>query len=286
MSIGGFYAANLAISRGYPKNETNDHFLLALFDDLEDQKGALSDNPVIVDDEQSRAYILQFSMKVFLAADNEDRAGQASKKTARMFLVAGQFLECMRAFGEPPHEIEERIKYAKWKAMDIIKAINEGRQPQPGPPGADDNAEARLPPTQPTAMQSVSPPTQQMTPPTQSPPPVVKSPPASYPPPVISPPPSAKVTSPPPTVTSPPPTAYPPPPVASSVPVTTSPNLPSFSGNYSSAVEMPFDPKMLSEAERHARFIVSAIQFEDIDEAIKQANQTMVLLQRLKQHGK
>lgn len=29
--------------------------------------------------DQARAYILQFAMKIFLAADNEDRSGQASK---------------------------------------------------------------------------------------------------------------------------------------------------------------------------------------------------------------
>lgn len=31
-----------------------------------------------------------------------------------------------------------KIKYAKWKATDIIKAIREGRAPVPGPPGGED----------------------------------------------------------------------------------------------------------------------------------------------------
>jgi vacuolar protein sorting-associated protein VTA1 len=42
----------------------------------------------------------------------------------------------MRGLGELGEEIEERIRYAKWKASDIVKALNEGRQPQSGPPGS------------------------------------------------------------------------------------------------------------------------------------------------------
>eukprot|EP01086_Lenisia_limosa_P016807 TRINITY_DN6993_c0_g1_i1.p1 TRINITY_DN6993_c0_g1~~TRINITY_DN6993_c0_g1_i1.p1 ORF type:complete len:208 (+),score=61.92 TRINITY_DN6993_c0_g1_i1:95-625(+) len=34
-------------------------------------------------------------------------------------------------------DITERHKYAKFKTADIRKAIKEGRQPTPGPPGAD-----------------------------------------------------------------------------------------------------------------------------------------------------
>jgi len=36
-------------------------------------------------------------------------------------------------------QIEKRIKYAKWKAADILKAEKEGRRPIPGPPGGDDS---------------------------------------------------------------------------------------------------------------------------------------------------
>lgn len=49
--------------------------------------------------------------------------------------MASQFLEVARVLGPLPDEIEERIRYAKWKATDIVKALNEGRQPMAGPPG-------------------------------------------------------------------------------------------------------------------------------------------------------
>ncbi len=80
--------------------------------------------------------MLQFASKIFLAADNEDRSGHATKKTARLFLISSQFLEVIRVFGDAGEEIEDRIKYAKWKATDIIKALNEGRLPIAGPPGS------------------------------------------------------------------------------------------------------------------------------------------------------
>jgi hypothetical protein len=34
-------------------------------------------------------------------------------------------------------QIEQKQKYAIWKAADIRKAIKEGRRPEPGPPGGD-----------------------------------------------------------------------------------------------------------------------------------------------------
>lgn len=37
-------------------------------------------------------------------------------------------------------QIQEKIRYSKWKAADIAKALKEGRQPQPGPPGDKDAA--------------------------------------------------------------------------------------------------------------------------------------------------
>lgn len=35
-------------------------------------------------------------------------------------------------------QLEQKQKYAAWKAADIRKAIKEGRKPVPGPPGGGD----------------------------------------------------------------------------------------------------------------------------------------------------
>ncbi|ORY03189.1 DUF605-domain-containing protein [Basidiobolus meristosporus CBS 931.73] len=129
-----YYAAKLAIAKG-AKDKECQLFLVTLLDNLEQEKRSLGDNEAVNDDDIGKAYIESFAVKVFLNADNEDRAGKASKKTVKTFLAASIFLELLKIFGEIDPEIEEKIKYSKWKATDIMKALKEGRTPHPGPPG-------------------------------------------------------------------------------------------------------------------------------------------------------
>jgi len=81
--------------------------------------------------------------RVFDKADSEDRAGAATKVTAKSFYAAGTFYEILQQFhedaddkdvigGEAMEEEEQRRVYCKWKANDILKAIKEGRTPTPG----------------------------------------------------------------------------------------------------------------------------------------------------------
>lgn len=102
------------------------------------EKKAVAGHAALRSPKAGMAFVLEFASRVFLAADNEDRAGAATKKTAKTFLVASHFYEVGRGFGEDlPREMEERAKYARWKAADIVKAINEGRQPVAGPPSTE-----------------------------------------------------------------------------------------------------------------------------------------------------
>ncbi|KAI7899147.1 Vta1 like-domain-containing protein [Cokeromyces recurvatus] len=91
-----YYAAKLAIARGPRTKETN--LFLSLFS-LETQKATI--------------------------ADNEDRAGKATKNTAKTFVAASVFLEILKTFGDIDPEVDAKIKYAKWKATDIMKALRE-----------------------------------------------------------------------------------------------------------------------------------------------------------------
>lgn len=219
------------------------------------------------------------------------------RKTARFFLVAAQFLEVLRVFGDAGEEVEGRIKYAKWKAADIVKALNEGRVPQPGPPGSpeldqhashSDAPPPAQPPVQtrrdsdqrePSNLPSMSgtyhphsPPAQpeRYSPPTEqhfSPPP----PPQQH---YSPPPPPQQHFSPPPPVQQPynPPTQhYSPPPVAANVPAQ----------QYRSAAPVDLDPVVLADAEKHCRYATSAIQFEDVKTAIRELETAMALLRRL-----
>eukprot|EP01087_Luapelamoeba_hula_P009806 TRINITY_DN2562_c0_g1_i10.p1 TRINITY_DN2562_c0_g1~~TRINITY_DN2562_c0_g1_i10.p1 ORF type:complete len:346 (+),score=81.33 TRINITY_DN2562_c0_g1_i10:79-1116(+) len=111
-------------------------FLLSQMDILEREKAALQASETgLPANDAMQEHMTRFAFRVFLMADDEDRAGQASKETARNFLSASQFMEVLAQFEELPAELQDKIKYAKWKAADISSCINRGVKPNPGPPG-------------------------------------------------------------------------------------------------------------------------------------------------------
>jgi hypothetical protein len=69
---------------------------------------------------------------VFNKADEIDRNGLADKATVKLFYSAGTFFEILEQFGPLDPEIVEKRKYAKWKATEILNAINAGEVPVPG----------------------------------------------------------------------------------------------------------------------------------------------------------
>jgi vacuolar protein sorting-associated protein VTA1 len=63
------------------------------------------------------------------------------RRTALTFMAASLFLETLKVFGELDQQIVEKIRYAKWKATDISRALKEGRVPAAGPPsGGEEDA--------------------------------------------------------------------------------------------------------------------------------------------------
>ncbi|CAG8528857.1 4620_t:CDS:2 [Diversispora eburnea] len=131
-----YYSAKLALEKGTKAKESK-AYLAKLLDLLEQEKKNLGDNEAVTNDIAGEAYVENFALKVFLNADNEDRAGKASRKTAKNFLAAAIFLELLKIFGELSSENQEKIKYSKWKATQIIKALKDGQIPTPGPPGGE-----------------------------------------------------------------------------------------------------------------------------------------------------
>jgi len=83
-----------------------------------------------------------FALGVFAKADKQDRAGRADANTAKSFYAASIFFEVLLQFGELQTDILEKQKYAAWKAVDIHKALSEGRKPVPGPPVDDSEGDA------------------------------------------------------------------------------------------------------------------------------------------------
>jgi vacuolar protein sorting-associated protein VTA1 len=74
----------------------------------------------------------EYAEWVFKQADDIDRAGVADKGTVKLFYSAGSFFDVLEQFGELDQAVQEKKKYAKWKATDILNALNSGKQPTPG----------------------------------------------------------------------------------------------------------------------------------------------------------
>ncbi|KAA8493043.1 Mammalian lyst-interacting protein 5 [Porphyridium purpureum] len=85
--------------------------------------------------DEHRVKMEEFAYGVFKAADDEDRAGRATKETAFAFFAAFSYIEVCQLFGELPIDLDEKRRYAKFKVSSILLALKEGRRPEPGGPG-------------------------------------------------------------------------------------------------------------------------------------------------------
>ncbi|KAK8602823.1 hypothetical protein V6N13_085025 [Hibiscus sabdariffa] len=80
-----------------------------------------------------------FALNIFAKADKQDRAVRADLSTAKTFYAASIFFEIINQFGPLQPDLEQKQKYAAWKAAVIRKALKEGRKPNPGLPNDDED---------------------------------------------------------------------------------------------------------------------------------------------------
>ncbi|KAJ1739784.1 hypothetical protein LPJ68_004370 [Coemansia sp. RSA 1086] len=135
-----YYAAQLSIPH-QGASAAAQEYLTRLLDELEAEKAQLTANDNMKNDQVASQHCTSFALRIFAKADTEDREGRASKATARNFIVSSQFMQVLNGFGELPEDVAEKIKYAKWRAAEILKAMREGRRPEL-PPG-EQPAEAK-----------------------------------------------------------------------------------------------------------------------------------------------
>ncbi|KAJ8500302.1 hypothetical protein OPV22_010854 [Ensete ventricosum] len=131
-----YYCRLYAMERGLKipqkdRTKTTNALLLSLMGQLEKDKKSLKLGP------DDYLYVEGFASNLFAKADKQDRAGRADLNTAKTFYAASIFFEILCQFGELQPDIEQKQKYAVWKAADIRKALKEGRKPEPGPPVGD-----------------------------------------------------------------------------------------------------------------------------------------------------
>ncbi|XP_021838133.1 protein HOMOLOG OF MAMMALIAN LYST-INTERACTING PROTEIN 5 [Spinacia oleracea] len=136
-----YYCRLYAMERGLniPQSErtkTTSSLLVSLMKQLEKDKKSLKLAP------DDHLHLEGFALNVFAKADKQDRAGRADINTAKTFYAASIFFEILNQFGEIAPDLEQKQKYAAWKAADIRKALKEGRKPVPGPPGGEQDLSA------------------------------------------------------------------------------------------------------------------------------------------------
>ena len=134
-SVIAFYCRKYAMEKGIQMKLSGPEinaFLFSLMDTLETCKQTLQ-----VNDDTGSITCENFAHSIFLKADDEDRSGNATKDTAKGFYTASTLFDILEQFGELDAETQEKRKYSKWKAADILNAIKKGVKPTPGAPGED-----------------------------------------------------------------------------------------------------------------------------------------------------
>ena len=73
-------------------------YLVPLVTLLEKMKKEIGPNDAIDNEIVAAAYVENFALRVFGTTDSEDRAGNATRGTAKKFLVAANLLELLQVF--------------------------------------------------------------------------------------------------------------------------------------------------------------------------------------------
>jgi len=267
----------MAMRANIPKVDMG--FILGLMDQCETDKQKLGD----LDD--AGVLCENYAQALFQKADDADRAGQSTLPVAKDFLAAAQVMEVCKQFGDLPEDLLEKIKYGKWRFVEICKATKERRPPAPprgvDPPPADDTAppppesEAEMPPVAPMPPMPGMPEPADIAAPTPSiagglpeymglpPPPPSGVPPA--PPPIYD----AALPQPPSYSALP---AAPPTPIPLAPPYAPQPPVVMPQTSY-----QPSRPQIL-EALKLSQSAVSSLQFQDADTAVRCLHQALQIL--------
>lgn len=107
-------------------------------------KTEYANEDAIVDDTAAQAYVEQFAQETLDRAERVIKANKVTLQTASTFDAALTFLNLVNIWGPPDAETQQKIKYAKWNAARITKALKEGKDPNESNPKKED-----LPPQQP-----------------------------------------------------------------------------------------------------------------------------------------
>ncbi|KAH8174702.1 hypothetical protein LIA77_06121 [Sarocladium implicatum] len=130
-----YHAVNQIVAKGL-HNSGDDAFAFTktLIDRLEATKTERATDDAIVDNTAGQAYVEQFANETFDRAERTLRADKVTRQTADTFDAAATFFDLGSEWGPLDAETSQKIKFAKWNAARILKAIREGKDPNESNP--------------------------------------------------------------------------------------------------------------------------------------------------------
>jgi vacuolar protein sorting-associated protein VTA1 len=130
-----YHAVNQIVSKGlHNADDAAFDFTRALIERLETTKAEHATDDAVVDNAAGQAYVEQFAQDTFARAERALRADKVTRQTADTFDAAATFFDLLNAWGPLDAETAQKIKFAKWNAARIIRAIREGKDPNESNP--------------------------------------------------------------------------------------------------------------------------------------------------------
>ncbi|KAL8940254.1 MAG: hypothetical protein Q9216_002908 [Gyalolechia sp. 2 TL-2023] len=125
-----YWIVNQLISRGlHNVDDDCTRYTTELMDKLEKSKTEYKDDDTIMDDIAAQVFVEQFALETFQRAENAMRASKSSRQTADTLLAAAAFLELRQIWEPLDPETSSKVKFAKYHALRIAKAIKAGEDP-------------------------------------------------------------------------------------------------------------------------------------------------------------
>ncbi|KAK4167181.1 vacuolar protein sorting-associated protein vts1 [Cladorrhinum sp. PSN259] len=130
-----YWVANQILARGlHLADDELMRYTASLMDKMEETKQSHGNEDTLTDDTTSQAYVEQFAQETLDRAERVVKANKVTQQTAQTFDAAATFFHLVNIWGPPDQETQQKIKYAKWNAARILKAIREGVDPNESNP--------------------------------------------------------------------------------------------------------------------------------------------------------
>jgi vacuolar protein sorting-associated protein VTA1 len=108
-----------------------------------------ADEEAITDEAVGQALVEQFAQQTFDRAERTMTLNKVTRQTADTFDAASTFFQLLNAWGPLDAEVQKKVKYAKWNAARILRAIKDGEDPNHSNPKHEEPALPELDPEDP-----------------------------------------------------------------------------------------------------------------------------------------